>query len=200
MLDKVTFERHVVTVQRRQLSDPVTIRALAHPIRVKLLQLLLTRGPLTATEAGEAIGESPASASFHLRQLSKYGYIEETGDGTGRRRPWRAVVEVQKVTLDDLDPAAKLAFDEVQRVLAAHQQELHGTWLRTRHTYPKAWRDAATDCNAVLHLSAELAAELQRRLDAVLEDYLPSLAETRPPEAVPTALVYQLFPLDHPRS
>ena len=35
------------------------------------------------------MGESPANASFHLRQLAKYGFVEEAEGGTGRRRPWK---------------------------------------------------------------------------------------------------------------
>src|SRR5690242_502623 len=46
-----------VTIPTRQVDDARTIRALAHPVRLALLQLLVARGPLTATEAGEALGE-----------------------------------------------------------------------------------------------------------------------------------------------
>ena len=53
------------------------MRALAHPVRVALLELLGRDGPMTATQAGEALGESPANASFHLRTLAKYGFVEE---------------------------------------------------------------------------------------------------------------------------
>ena len=53
------------------------MRALAHPVRLALLEVLADAGQLTATEAGERIGESPANASFHLRQLAKYGFVEE---------------------------------------------------------------------------------------------------------------------------
>src|SRR3954454_18748236 len=73
----------------RELTDPKAMRALAHPVRLALLEALTDAGPLTATEAGEKVGESPANASFHLRQLAKYGFVEEAEGGTGRRRPWR---------------------------------------------------------------------------------------------------------------
>ena len=65
------------------------MRALAHPVRLALLEVLADEGRLTATEAGEKVGESPANASFHLRQLAKYGFVEEAEGGTGRRRPWK---------------------------------------------------------------------------------------------------------------
>jgi DNA-binding transcriptional ArsR family regulator len=73
-----------------QLTNPRALRALAHPIRLELISLLRRGGPLTATQAGERIDESPSSCSFHLRQLAKYGLVEEAGGGHGRERPWRA--------------------------------------------------------------------------------------------------------------
>src|SRR3954452_7548751 len=73
----------------RELTDPKAMRALAHPIRLQLLEELADAGQLTATEAAERLGESPSNVSFHLRQLAKYGYVVEAEGGTGRRRPWK---------------------------------------------------------------------------------------------------------------
>jgi predicted transcriptional regulator len=71
------------------LTDPKAIRALAHPVRWALLDALDQAGTLTATQASEMLGESPANCAFHLRTLAKYGYVEEAGGGRGRERPWR---------------------------------------------------------------------------------------------------------------
>src|SRR6202034_1371981 len=73
-----------------RLTDARALRAYAHPVRMKLVGLLRTEGPLTATRAGELLGESSGTCSFHLRQLAKYGLVEEAGGGTGRQKPWRA--------------------------------------------------------------------------------------------------------------
>src|ERR1700683_4857459 len=73
-----------------RLTDPRALRAYAHPVRLKLVSLLRTEGPLTATRAAELLGESSGTCSFHLRQLAKYGLVEEAGGGTGREKPWRA--------------------------------------------------------------------------------------------------------------
>src|ERR1700722_15073263 len=73
----------------RQLTDARTLRALTHPVRVALIEELIHGGALTATELGERIGETPTTCSFHLRQLAKYGFVEEAGGGQGRARPWR---------------------------------------------------------------------------------------------------------------
>src|SRR4051794_26471252 len=104
-----------MTIPSRFLEDARVIRALAHPLRLALLQLLIVRGPLTASEAGEALGESPASASFHLRTLAKYGYVEEAGAGPGRRRPWRAVRQQQHIEQERLSGEAVMAGGEPAR-------------------------------------------------------------------------------------
>src|SRR5580658_2550387 len=73
----------------RRVQDAPTLRALAHPVRLALLEALGHQASLTATEAAKIIGESPSACSFHLRMLAKYGLVEDAGGGAGRRRPWR---------------------------------------------------------------------------------------------------------------
>ena len=73
----------------RKITDARTLRALAHPVRIALFEELALGGAMTATEIGERIGETATTCSFHLRQLAKYGFVEEAGGGTGRSRPWR---------------------------------------------------------------------------------------------------------------
>src|SRR5207244_3338301 len=70
-----------------RLTDPRALRAYAHPVRMALMGLLRTEGPLTATRAAELLGESSGTCSFHLRQLARYGLVEEAGGGTGREKP-----------------------------------------------------------------------------------------------------------------
>src|ERR1700760_1666023 len=90
---KICLESYLWLMTERtvkQLTDPRALRALAHPTRLALAGLLRRDGPLTATRAGELLGQSSASASFHLRQLAKYGLVEEAGGRPGREQPWRA--------------------------------------------------------------------------------------------------------------
>src|SRR5215475_12727832 len=73
-----------------EISEPRTIRALAHPLRLDLLQLLGASGPATAAQCGRVLGVSQASCSFHLRQLAKYGFVQDAGPGRDRReRRWQ---------------------------------------------------------------------------------------------------------------
>lgn len=181
---------------RRRLDDPRTIRALAHPVRLALLQMLLQRGPLTATEAGEAVGVSASAASFHLRQLARYGYVEDSGEGTGRRRPWRAAPEVQDVPVAELTGEAALAASELDRVLAARAARQYDEWLRTRTSHPQKVQSVAKDVNAVLHLSVGEIEQLQQRLSAVVEEYLSS-SQQPAEDALAVACVVRVFPLEH---
>src|SRR5207237_5468648 len=74
-----------------QLTDPGALRAIANPTRLRILSWLRLRGPATATECSEAVGESPSSCSYHLRQLARFGFVEAEGEGpAGRERRWRA--------------------------------------------------------------------------------------------------------------
>jgi DNA-binding transcriptional ArsR family regulator len=70
-------------------SDPERIRALAHPVRLALLEYLDQVQQATATDCARHTGETVANCSFHLRTLGKYGFIEPA-ERNGRERPWRA--------------------------------------------------------------------------------------------------------------
>lgn len=74
----------------RRLDTANELRALAHPLRLDILEQLTLHGPMTASDLGEALDETPANCSWHLRKLAEHGFVEESGDGHGRRRPWRA--------------------------------------------------------------------------------------------------------------
>src|SRR5262249_11548655 len=100
-----------------ELTDPRALRAYAHPIRLKLVGLLRRTGPLTATQAGEKIGESAANCSFHLRQLAKFGLVEEAGGGKGRERPWRATSITTEWPDGGADPEAVEAGAMLSRVV-----------------------------------------------------------------------------------
>src|SRR5271154_2933830 len=91
-----------------RLTDAKAMRALAHPIRIALLEILGVR-TLTATQASELLGESPANCAFHLRTLARYGFVEEAGGGRGRERPWRSTHKSFSVSSTELpDPQARL--------------------------------------------------------------------------------------------
>lgn len=80
------------------LTDARAMRALAHPVRQRLLDLLESSTPMTATEAAKQVGISPSAMSYHLRALEKWGIVERV-DSTddGRERPWRLAARSIKI-------------------------------------------------------------------------------------------------------
>src|ERR1700744_2293580 len=123
----------------RRITDARTLRALAHPIRIALLELLLLQGPQTATEAAEQIGETPTTCSFHLRQLARYGFVEEAGGGRRRARPWKLTQIGMSFAPASGDREAELASEATMRLFGERQLNRYEAWLATRGSYPAAW-------------------------------------------------------------
>jgi DNA-binding transcriptional ArsR family regulator len=82
--------------QERHVTDPADLKAVAHPLRVRMLALLRRHGPATATELAQRLDTETGSTSYHLRILAKHGFVAEAAAGPeGRRHPrerrWEAV-------------------------------------------------------------------------------------------------------------
>ena len=78
---------------QRAITDAAALKALAHPLRMDLLESLVLHGPRTATQLADLLGASPSNCSWHLRKLAQHGFVEEVTGTPGRNRPWRAASE-----------------------------------------------------------------------------------------------------------
>ena len=185
----------------KRLTDPRALRAVAHPTRLALLSLLRAHGPLTATRAGELLGESSASASFHLRQLAKYGLVEEAGGGHGRERPWQATAMFTDWPAVAGTPERAAATSLLNRVVAERYFELLMAWLEVRDHEPEAWQEAAQFGDTPLYVTADELRQLARDEQALLDRYLERQArpELRPPGARPVTYLHLAFPRDATR-
>lgn len=185
----------------RLVDDVRSLRALAHPVRLALIEHLAVDGPLTATEASELVGESPSSCSFHLRQLAKYGFVEETGEGTGRRRPWRVTRLGLDFDPDAADPAVGRASAEVARLLRERQMDRYRAWRAARASWPEVWRRAAVDSEFAFWLTPDelraLGTELIERLYALGRERLADPA-ARPEGSAPVELLLFAYPMGDP--
>jgi DNA-binding transcriptional ArsR family regulator len=182
---------------RRQLTDAREMRALAHPLRMSLLEALGREGPLTATQAGELLGESPANMSFHLRTLAKYGFVEEAPGGAGRQRPWRRVAGGHEFDLDSDEASAAVAAQTLSRHVAARALERREAWEATRSSFPKEWRDASFVFDSVTYLTADELESVGVEMLVILDRYadrVPDRAK-RPEGASPVAIVGHGHPL-----
>lgn len=186
-----------MSFDEREITDPTWMRAMAHPLRWQILDVLRASDePLTATQVSDQIGESPANCSFHLRTLAKYGFIEEAGGGKGRSRPWRArdvQIEVRQVSEGEAPEAAQ-ALRAVIRERAFRAIE---TWERgSDHTYPQQWHDAAMSAEWDVKLTLEDLAQIQEEIMAILERY--TSREKAPENAVRAKVLAWAFPLGPP--
>jgi hypothetical protein len=159
-----------------RLTDPRALRAYAHPVRMALVGLLRTEGPLTATRAGELLGESSGTCSFHLRQLAKYGLVEEAGGGTGREKPWRATTtSTDWDATGDGTPESAAATGLLASVIAERYFEQLARWLEASPDEPQEWRQAALLGDRVLYVTPAELAELGDRVRGVLDEYFERL-------------------------
>jgi DNA-binding transcriptional ArsR family regulator len=192
------------TPELRKITDARTLRALAHPVRIALLEELALGGAMTATQVGERIGESATTCSFHLRQLAKYGFVEEAGGGTGRSRPWR-LTSIGMSFSPGGDPEAEIASDAVVRMFRERQFERYQAWRSTKASYPPEWRQAAVDSQYLFYLTApelqQLSSEVHELLDrwVMLEGRLLDPSK-RPAGSVPVETMLLAHPVAPPAS
>ena len=188
----------------REITDARTLRALSHPVRLALIEELTIGGALTATELGERIGETPTTCSFHLRQLAKYGFVEEAGGGKGRARPWRmTTIGMSFGETRDNDPEYEIASRALALMARERSFERYRTWIETQASYPRVWRDAAGNNEALFYVTPEELKQLNLDVTTlVMSRYFERLTDesTRPPGAVPVEMLIMSWPLRLPDS
>jgi DNA-binding transcriptional ArsR family regulator len=178
------------------ITDARAMRALAHPLRVALLEAVRRDGEITATRAAELLGESPGNMSWHLQTLAKYGFVEETGEGRGRSRPWRATSESRRFETGMADPETAAAGEALERTFLERASEQMREWWSRRLTYPVKWRRAAFMTDTVTYLTAPELAEMMNEILAIHDRYAEREDKTnRPPGAVPVHLHAHGHPL-----
>ena len=182
---------------KRHLTDATEMRALAHPVRIALLELLGREGPLTATQAGEQLGESPANTSFHLRTLAKYGFVEEAPGGTGRQRPWQRISQIHAFDLDIEDTQAAVAANALSNFFIDRNRDRRRAWNETYTSFPKPWRDASFAFDSLTYMTTAELAEVGEQMIALLEPYSDRVVDRskRPEGALPVNIVTTGHPL-----
>lgn len=125
------------------ISDPVRIRAMAHPVRLELLDYLDDAGKATATQCAAATGESVASCSYHLRVLAKHGYIEQV-DQPGREKPWKVVSHGRSSVIDRNAPGSVHAVSAMASIFVHRQLDRIQSWLQRASQLPVEDVDVST--------------------------------------------------------
>jgi predicted ArsR family transcriptional regulator len=182
----------------RELTDPRAMRAMAHPVRLALMEALNHHGQLTATEAAEHVGESPSNCSFHLRQLAKYGFVEEAEGGTGRQRPWRVVNVGMRMNDVHEDAETAMAAGALARVVQERWMSRARAGLEQRQFLPDEWRAVTGSDQMTLYVTPEEMKELNDELLAALFRYRDRIADPskRPEGSRPIEHVAFYYPVD----
>jgi DNA-binding transcriptional ArsR family regulator len=158
-----------------KISDPKAMRALAHPLRIQLLELVVARGRATATELAEALGDSVANCSVHLRKLAEFGYLERADDATGREKPWRATDPLQDLAPSPQDPDAQLASSAVRS--AVREWDFVRMQAAEGRADPPAWEGATFQQGATLFITADEARSIGDTLAALLAPFHERLTD-----------------------
>ena len=182
-----------------RLTDPKALRAYAHPVRMALVGLLRTEAPLTATQAAELLGESSGTCSFHLRQLARYGLVEEAGGGTGREKPWRATTtSTAWDATGGGTPETAAATGLLNTVIAEQYFEQLMRWLEASPDEPAEWQQAVQFGDRILYVTAEELEELSGRVRELVDEYFERQVrpELRPPGSRLVTWLHLAFPND----
>jgi DNA-binding transcriptional ArsR family regulator len=183
----------------KRLTDPRTMRALAHPLRLKLLGLLRVEGPQTATSLAGMVGESVPLVSYHLRQLAEHGFIEPDPERArdNRERWWRSSHDrTQWSEVDFLDTpeqieAGRTLLSEVNRVYF----ESIETFTRDHASWSPEWIDASDTSDWWRPLNAAQLKQMREELHEVIERW----EGVEPgPGAENTRVILHMFPLRKP--
>ncbi|MFI1221831.1 MULTISPECIES: ArsR/SmtB family transcription factor [unclassified Streptomyces] len=183
--------------------DAKGLRALAHPVRVRLVGLLRKDGPSTATRLAERLGVNSGTASYHLRRLGAAGFVEEdTERGNARERWWRSVhrtIWFNDPELTEQEPEAALVYQ--QSVAAIYTLRTQET-LNGLRTMPRAWRNTFDMSDWALRLTPEETAALYEELAQVITRYrrdTPEAAANAPEGAERVGVITHILPeLDTP--
>ncbi len=181
--------------RRPVLSESAVLTALAHPVRLDVLNYLMSAGPATASVCARAVGDNPSNCSYHLRVLARHGLVEADESGDGRERPWRATVT--GFSIEDEDSALASNDSAGAALLAASlqlDQRLARDYLAGRDSAPPQWRAADAYAKYTLRATPQELSELVDQLDALIRPLIAATRDDAPPAAELVHVGLQAFP------
>lgn len=180
------------------LTDPLALRAIAHPARQSLVKELFAGRVLTATEAAELVGLSPSAVSHHLRALEKWGLAERAeASADGRQRPWRGTGTSLSLDAGD-DPASQAALRPIVREFVRNIAETTEAYMESSARDP--WRESYRGLSSTdLYLTEQETAEFNRRLEEVRDEFdFGRTSHDHPPDSRRALFSIVLVPAEPP--
>ncbi|MEQ4723435.1 metalloregulator ArsR/SmtB family transcription factor [Nonomuraea sp. B19D2] len=181
------------------LSDPKAMRALAHPARLMILSRLGVEGSATATEVAEIAGITPSAASYHLRMLAKYGFVEDAPPrGDGRERLWKTVdAPITIGVLPGDQPDVRDAKVSLMLAFRREANEAADRALAEVERESAEWRDVTRFSRMRIRADAEELARLNESIEKLIEPYIAAKRDEKaaPSGARVAEVQVNLFPV-----
>ncbi|WP_436524704.1 ArsR/SmtB family transcription factor [Actinoplanes sp. HUAS TT8] len=180
-----------------RVTDARALRALAHPARIEIVEHLNVSGSsVTATEMAGVVGLSPSATSYHLRELAKYGLVEQApSQGDGRERRWRSTGSSLWIESDSEQPEAAAAERALIDMYLNRDHQRVRDWLDRQAAEPLEWREAGALMGQHLMLTATEFAELNEQIRALMEPYRVRERRDPPAGARTVVIQYTAFPM-----
>lgn len=180
-------------------ADLDGLKALAHPLRVQIIEALSTYGEQTASGLAERLGESSGATSYHLRQLEKHGYVREVaGRGTGRERWWERVpgpIHLGSAELDETE-AGRAASRVIMREWLHHREAgLRDVIERGHEVLAPHWRENLALQSASVHVTAEQLEKLNHDIVDLIIAFAREHRGQRVAGSRPVHLQYYAYPV-----
>jgi DNA-binding transcriptional ArsR family regulator len=186
----------------RLIDDPLVIRALAHPLRHRLMSVIGGLGQATTADAAREVGISHGLASHHLRQLAKYGFVEQVKGKDHRERPWRLVATSYRWDRVRSTPEGRGAVDVLEQILAEQTLESFLDWQQRRANWPEAWQEPTGIGQSTVWLTQPELSEITAAFEALLLRYIDErpidAVASRPPGSVPVNFTLFTVPGSEP--
>ncbi|MPY52899.1 ArsR/SmtB family transcription factor [Streptomyces acidicola] len=159
----------------RRITDLGTLKALAHPLRMKLMRGLSIARVATASQLAEQVDEAVSLVSYHLRKLAEHGLIEEAEPQStdGRERWWQPASEGVSIRDEDFRdaPEKAAAHTAASRLFFEQRADMYRRFLGERPHWGERWNAAAESSEASLRLTAAELAELNKEMLALVRRY-----------------------------
>ncbi|MFG2264364.1 ArsR/SmtB family transcription factor [Streptomyces sp. NPDC048720] len=167
-----------------EITDPKAMRALAHPVRLAILERLQRHGPATATQLSPHVGATPSVTSWHLRHLAGFALVRDAEAGTDRReRRWEAAARGFRFEIPE-DAEGESAARVLSREMFVRSADLPHRWIaETEPGLDPKWRRLAGLANTRVVVSAEELAAIEDAIESVLAPYVMRDPEERPGDA-----------------
>ena len=192
-------EDHTDSERTERLVDMASLKALAHPLRVSILDILSTYGPHTASGLAERLSESSGATSYHLRQLERHNFVREVeGRGSARERWWENVPGGIHLSPDNFTEgsAGRSASRLIVREWMTNRNRVLGEFLdRGADELTPEWMEATMISLANLSLTRQQTQELSERLMAIVDEYVDKYRGQRVPGARPVQAHVNVFPV-----